>query len=195
MYVTVAEFRAATSIPNTQFDDERVESALLFAEHLFNKITDRQRYGMWCAPRTLTITVDGRGHDTIRLPYQIVSLTSVTVDDEDITEECAAYDWFVRRKNGVFPEGVRNVTIEADFGDKSVMVEENGELRPPEDVRQCIIALAELRLTKEKVFRDERVLRIGPLNEIKIGSITGHVDVDGIIEAYKVRPRVGIEVR
>jgi hypothetical protein len=129
----------------------------------------------------------------------IVSITKVTLDGTDITSECAAYDWFVRRKKGVFTEGIRNVTVEAQFGDPKVMVTEgtppNTVLRPPEDVRACIIALAELRLTKEKVFRDERIVRIGPLNEIRIGSITGHVDVDGIIEAYKVSPRVGLEVR
>lgn len=198
MYVTLAEFLAATSIPSAQFEEAEILNALRFAEHLFDKLTNRQRYGMWCAPKRKTILVDGRGHDTIRLPHMVVSLVEVRIGANEITDECVAYDWFMRRTQGLFPEGVRNVSIVADFGDRSVMVEEGTSpvvLRPPEDVRYCTIRLAEIRLTQEKVFRDERILRVGPLNEIRVGSITGHVDVDGIIEAYRVHPRIGIEVR
>ena len=194
MYVTVEEFREATGLPATKFSDAQVERALLFAEQLFDELTLRNAYGMWCEPKERTIALDGRGHRILRLPWKIVRVLQVLADGEDITEECASYGWFLSRRDNPFPEGDKNISINGLFGDTEAMVQEGDTLRPHHTVRQAVIALAELRLTREKVFRDERVIRIGPLNEIRVGSITGHVAVDGIIEAYKVRPVAHLEV-
>lgn len=78
-YATVAEMRAE-GVADPPFDDNRIQVALDLATVLIDRAT-----GWWFEPRSLTILLDGRGHDTLYVGVPIIDVTKVEVKGSDLT--------------------------------------------------------------------------------------------------------------
>lgn len=200
-YCTVQEMRDE-GITEAQADNARITMLIALATGYIELITRR-----WFEPRTLTLKLDGQGHDTIWLPAPILEITAVKVDgtaarDSDLT----VYDRLMPDDRGNpkivysegFHKGKQNVEISGSFG----YTEANGST--PALIRQAAkkLVIRELpKLTDEVSQEDRRRARIisettdkhsYTLSQLaSSGEWTGDPEIDNALYYYKAPPRAG----
>lgn len=124
-YVTADDLRAE-GVPES-YTDEWIEGRIALAEAYVETQT-----GQWFEPRDLTMVFDGSGDTTLLLPICLLEVTSITLDDVELTDDELAdvvnYNRrglaqddrrnpkLVRLGGYTWTEGVQNVSIEGSWG-------------------------------------------------------------------------------
>ena len=145
MYATVADLRAE-GVTVAQADDGRLEALIDDATAEIDRVT-----GWFFEPRSLTLTLDGRGAPTLELPAPPIGLDRVTIDGADISLSADELNVVgapvapgfdaprLTRRFGRFPRGHGNVVALGLFG----YTEPDGtaEGRTPTAIRRACILL------------------------------------------------------
>lgn len=115
------------------YSDSRVDLAIATVEEYVEG-----KLGNWFDPRTLTLTLDGSGRDTLLLPHPIVSITSITIDTTAVDlDDVVVYNRHLSgmtrpddrqnpkivyktptsrtRSGGRWPRGRQNITVVGSF--------------------------------------------------------------------------------
>lgn len=191
------EFQATDGDGNplaTETEDavkDRISKALLWASQLIDQWTNRDKYGMWFAPRDMIVHVDGRGHNLLQLPYPLLELGAlflldkVNATEEELTNVIDVKKLALARNDGYdFDEGYNNIRIQGQWGDCHT---------PPEPIRRATTLLALRRLRGEQIVAGERVTILGPFGTYKAGTLTGSAEVDATLESYRFKGRHFLE--
>lgn len=204
-YASVADLRAE-GVPSTVANG-RLEYALDEVSALIDRVC-----GWWFEPRTMTLTVSGRGLRSLTLRIPPIEVTGLEVNGEEYSVDPADLKIIGDPLAGppctlhhrvVIREGRDNVLVTGGFG----FIERDalGVARTPRAVRRACILLALDRLplitsaesdaardqwrVVEEQTRDQRVRyseRSGAA-----GSLTGNLDADQLLAAYVRPPQFG----
>ncbi len=196
MLVTLAEFKASPYW-NDKYTDDAILSALRYAEQRFYEYTNRGKYGYWLQGKKAKMVLDGTGTRLVRTNYPVLQLISckmitgpnTTVDITDQVRSRLHYLWY----RGGFREGFANVVVEAYCGDPAYarLADDSGESGAvdsgvPEDVKEAILRLADLKLRRKRIAGEEIVERRPDARPVPPPTYTGDREVDGIIKTYTI---------
>lgn len=186
--VSVAEFLDSRYC-RPEWEDKAPEM-LQYGEDRFYQLTKRNQWGYWIQPKTRTVTLDGNGSRLLRTPYPLIDLHECVVYSEgaagvvedDVTDAIRFRSHFLHHHRG-FPNGFANVVLTGDFGDPAFV-----EKDVPDDVKECIMRLAHMKLTRARIAGERVHERRPPGDEpVPPPTMTGDREVDGIIRSYTVR--------
>ena len=129
MYVSVEDIRIE-GLTDPPYSDGMVAERIALAQEAFERLTGQ----FFNARSDYTVKLDGRGHNTLWLPFPPVSvdaLTSVAIISSGGTSETLDADQYVvdmpefpdgrmnpklLRVSGAWPKGTRNIEIIGEFG-------------------------------------------------------------------------------
>jgi len=176
MLVTLTEFKSSVYWePKRSWTDTQVQQALDFAIDRFYRFTKRSESGYWLEPVETTLTLHGTGLAVLRCPYPMLSLSSVTVDDVDVTTDVTFrpgghYIWrktegntFGAKPTATVPLVPLNVVVVGTCGDPLT------QLAIPWDVKDCVMRMVWHHLRKERLAKARTDERIGPSKAPVIG--------------------------
>ena len=160
--VTLAEFKAGIyHEANRSFTDDQITQALSIGEDSFYSQTDRHDLGYWIEARQLAVKLHSTGTTSLRCPYPVLALVSVTDDGTDILDSVTFNGHFIfynDSKFGEVPNAIEEtqfgtVLVTAKFGDPSDKIVRDDDLVPtiPWDVKDCIMRMAWHQLRREVV--------------------------------------------
>lgn len=197
MLATVEQF-VASPYYQSSYSESAILEALRYAERRFYELTNREKYGYWLEPRRVTMSLDGTGGRLLRTKYPVLKLlsceiiTSITGEYLDITNSVRLRNHFLWYRDG-FPEGFANVRVVALCGDPHYG--EGADV--PEDVREAVLRLADLKLRRKRIAGEEVSERRPSANPPPPPpTLTGDREVDGIIRTYTItRPLDMVDIR
>lgn len=189
-YITIADVRAA-GLDATVATDAEVDAAIKINQQFIERAT-RQ----WFYSRPLTLQLDGNSSDTLHLPVPIVSLDSLTINDNDTVLDAEFYRVYdskdlpddrwnprikLRRGNVdlfqdpfrtdrplIFRKGRQNQTLVGNFG----FVESDGST--PELIKRALLVLVIEKLTNPPFGSPTPGAPSGPTGSILRETTDGH---------------------
>ena len=201
-YCTVQDIRDE-GITQEQATDARLTALIDLATAYIDGITRQS-----CEPRTMTITVDGTGRQTIFLPVFAIEVTTVIVDGEAVTDFKVYNRFFpddrhnpkIYREVG-WPKGRQNVVITGTWG----FVDKVGtDYQTPALIRQAAkrLVIREIPLLGDADGQEDRK-RARIVSETTDGhsytlerlvgslDLTGDTDIDGVLELFRAPVVIG----
>lgn len=209
-YVTVDDMRAE-GVP-ASYSDDRIESRIVLAETYVESET-----GQWFDPREQTLTFDGNGDRVLLLPICLLEVTSITVDEVELTDdELADITNYNRRPPGpddrrnpklvrgvgsIWPTGTQNIVIEGTWG--YVEADDSTPLLIIEAVKRLVIRNLDL-LADASAQAERREATYGTSftthnRSVTLGSAavsggpTGDPEIDRVLKRYR-KPLDGVIV-
>ena len=160
--VTLAEFKAGIYYDaDRSFTDDQITQALSIGEDSFYSQTGRHTLGYWIEARQLAVKLHSTGTTSLRCPYPVLALVSVTDDGADILSSVTFNGNFLfynTSKFGVVPGAVEDtqfgtILVTAKFGDPSDKIIRAEDLTPaiPWDVKDCLMRMAWHQMRREVV--------------------------------------------
>lgn len=168
--VTLAEYKASVYHDASRaYTDDQLTQALLIAEDSFYSRTGRHDLGYWIEARTRTVKLSSTGTSTLRCPFPVLGLVSVSVDGTDLDLDDVRFNGHFLNyttKFGSVPDSIDetahfDVVVVAKFGDPSDKIERDSELDPtiPWDVKNCVMRMAWHQLRREFVTKHQSTSR------------------------------------
>lgn len=196
--VTLAEYKAGIYYDaQRSFTDDQLTQALAIAEDMFYSNTERHRLGYWIEPRTLTVKLNSTGLPSLRCPYPVLELVSVTDDGTDITSDCTFNGHFIFKNGSTFgeiPDSIEEtefatIVVEAQFGSPEDKIVRDDDLVPtiPWDVKDCVMRMAWHQLKRERVTASHKTSsRVAKPSGESLGGISRDEQIRMVIDNWTV---------
>lgn len=208
MYCTVDDIRAE-GVSEEQASDEKLTELIALASGYIDKMT-----GQFFEPREDTVRLNGHGGKILKLPVFLIEDYDIKISGETV-EDYTLYNRFppaddrpypkIYRYNG-WKRGILNIEVHGLWG--YVDKVNTGYVTPPL-IKRAVMKLAMYNFPDlgDKEAQDEKALKGLIQSETTDGhsydlsedvlkamyenSLTGDVEIDGIIEVYRM-PNIGI---